>query len=252
MTEELRFALEIAEEAGRLVLRYFQEDTPVERKADDSPVTQADREAETLIRDRLEKRFPSHSFLGEETGRRDTGSELEWVVDPIDGTKSFIYGVPLFGGLIGLRRAGEPVLGVAHFPALGDTFWAETGLGAFRNGERIRVSKVARLEDALIVCGSHAAFIERRRVRGMNRLARRAFASRTWGDAYGYCMLAEGRAEIMLDPVANPWDLCAPMPIVKEAGGTFTDFGGRDGHEWGEAVATNGLLLQDVVEAYRR
>lgn len=250
MTEDLEFALAIALAAGGITLKYFNTDTPVERKADDSPVTRADREAETYIRDQIALRFPHHGVLGEEFDEQPGDGETRWVIDPIDGTKSFVYGVPLFAVLIGLERGGVPVMGVAHFPALGETLWAEQGSGAFCNGEAIRVSSTDRIEDALLVSGSILSFQAKGTLDGYIALAKKAYATRTWGDAYGHCMVARGKAEIMLDPRVNVWDTCALTPIVLEAGGSFTSFDGGLGRGVGEALSTNGRLLQAVLNCF--
>ncbi|GIV02808.1 MAG: histidinol phosphate phosphatase [Fimbriimonadales bacterium] len=251
MSPELTLALEAVQEAGDLALKYFTQALTVERKGDDSPVTAADREVEQLLRERLTRRFPDYGVLGEEFGETDRGAETRWIIDPIDGTKSFIFGVPLFANLIGLERRGEPVLGVAHFPALRTTFWAERGEGAYRDGHPISVSDSEDLSRSLIVCGSHAAFEIYERARGFRRLVEQAFATRTWGDAYGHCMVADGRAVAMIDPVVKPYDILPILPIVVEAGGAVTDFSGAAWDYHGEAISTNGKVLPKVVEAFR-
>jgi myo-inositol-1(or 4)-monophosphatase len=251
MSPELTLALEAAQEAGDLALSYFEQSLPVERKGDDSPVTSADREVEQLLRDRLSRHFPQYGVLGEEFGETGGLTESRWILDPIDGTKSFIFGVPLFANLIGLERQGEPVLGVAHFPALRTTYWAERGGGAFRDGKRIHVNHEEDLSRSLIVCGSHAAFEIYRRAEGFRRLVEQAFATRTWGDAYGHCMVADGRAVAMIDPVVKPYDILPILPIVLEAGGAVTDFSGAPWNYQSEAISTNGRALAQVVEAFR-
>lgn len=251
MSPELRAALDAAAAAGEICLRYFGTEFEPEFKADDSPVTAADREAEAAIRESLLKKFPSHGFLGEESESERTEAESVWVVDPIDGTKSFVYGVPLFAVLIGLRRAGRPALGVALLPALRTTFWAERGTGAFSNGRPIRVSAQADIGRALVVCGSHGGFQRAGREEGLARVAKRAYATRTWGDAYGHLMVASGRAGCMLDPVVNEWDIVPLIPIVEEAGGVVTDFSGQSWSGQPEAISSSTQLLKDVVEAFR-
>jgi histidinol phosphatase-like enzyme (inositol monophosphatase family) len=244
---ELDAALDAAVEAGDLALKYFRAGVGVERKADESPVTRADREGESLIRERLSAAFPSYGILGEEFGETAGDSETRWIIDPIDGTKSFVYGVPLFAVLIGLERGGKAVLGVASFPALGETLWAESGAGAFCNGEPIHVGNTAELKDALFVCGSPGSFAARGSSRAFLSIASKAYATRTWGDAYGHCMVARGKADVMLDPLVNVWDTCALAPIVTEAGGVFTDWNGRFGHDFGEQLSSSRLLLPQVL-----
>lgn len=251
MSPELECALEAAREAGNLALQHFKAGIAVERKADESPVTAADRDVETLLRKRLRSRFPAYGILGEEFGEEGKGAESRWILDPIDGTKSFIFGVPMFAVLVGLERVGRPTIGVANFPALGMMFYAELGKGCFRDGQRIRVSDEEDLASALIVCGSHAAFEIYKRAEGLRRLVEQAFATRTWGDAYGHCMVADGRAVAMIDPVVMPYDIIPIIPIVTEAGGTVTDFSGVRWNGHREAVSTNGRVLPRIVEAFQ-
>lgn len=240
MSPEMEFALTAAKEAGKLVMPYFRAGITSERKRDNSPVTQADREAETLLRDRITARFPRHSILGEEFGEETNDRSVRWLIDPIDGTKSFIYGVPLFAVLVALERDNEPVLGVAHFPALGESLWAEIGAGAFLDGHAIRVSDTAKLEDALVLTGSIANFEKHGNLPKVLEIARNCFTMRSWGDAYGHCMVAKGKAEIMMDPVVKIWDTSAVSLIVSEAGGRVTDFFGNSTHRSGNLVSTNG------------
>ncbi|MER3413261.1 MAG: histidinol phosphate phosphatase [Armatimonadota bacterium] len=251
MSPELKTALEAASEAGNLALQHFKAGITVERKPDESPVTAADREVEALLRERLTSRFPEYGILGEEFGEERKGAETRWVLDPIDGTKSFIFGVPMFAVLIGLQREGQPVLGVCNFPALGIVFYAEQGEGCFRDGEQVHVADDENLSSSLIVCGSHAAFEMYNRAKGFRRLVQQAFATRTWGDAYGHCMVADGRAVAMIDPVVMPYDIIPVMPIVTEAGGIVTDFQGTPWNNHSEAVSTNGRVLPHIVQAFQ-
>lgn len=242
----LDFALDAAWQSGRVTLGYFQTGVAVERKGDLSPVTRADREAEQTIRALVERFWPDHGLLGEEFGEQAGASPWTWIIDPIDGTKSFVAGVPLYGCLIALTREREPVLGVAHFPALNETVWAGRGLGCFWNGRRARVSDVDALANALVL-GSEIVVPDAQQAR-WDRLCRGAAVSRTWGDAYGYALVATGRAEVMLDAVMSVWD-CAPFGVIlEEAGGTFTDWQGTPTIYAGASVATNGRLLSPVLE----
>ncbi len=251
MSPELECAIEAAREAGNLALHHFKAGITVERKPDESPVTAADREVETLLRDRLGSRFPEYGILGEEFGEVRHGADSRWVLDPIDGTKSFIFGVPMFAVLVGLERQGQPTVGVCNFPALGMVFYAERGEGCFRDGQRVHVAEEDDLSSSLIVCGSHAAFETCKRAEGFRRLVGQAFATRTWGDAYGHCMVADGRAVAMIDPIVMPYDIIPIIPIVTEAGGTVTDFGGTPWNGHGEGVSTNGRVLPKIVEAFQ-
>lgn len=239
---ELEFAVDVAKRAGRLALDHFQTGVGIEKKPDGSPVTVADRAAERLIREAIEARFPEDGFVGEEHGTVRTDADRRWIVDPIDGTRSFVRGVPLYGVMIGLEEAGEPILGVLHFPALeGETVYAARGVGCWWNGEACRVSGLANIREAVVLT-TDAERVEDRHREGWERLRRAAAFARTWGDCYGHALVATGRAEVMVDPLMSVWDAAALMPIVEEAGGVFTDTSGRRTHEGGSAISTNAEL----------
>lgn len=249
MSPELSFAIETATEAGKLTLQYFQTGHGFDLKADNSPVTEADRAAERLIRERIEKAFPNHGILGEEEG--ESGSKVErWVIDPIDGTKSFVAGVPLFGTLLSLERDGQPVVGVVYFPALNEIVYAERGSGAQWNDKPCRVSNVDQLSAAKICCGGHSGMAKSGRSEAINQLAMNVLATRTWCDAYGHMLVATGRVEAMLDPLVKWYDVSAVKIIMEEAGGTFCNFDGGTTFV-GEAVSTNGVLTQPILEFFR-
>ncbi|MCO5297422.1 MAG: histidinol phosphatase [Fimbriimonadaceae bacterium] len=250
MSPRLEFALDAVVKAGRGTLAHFQIGTPVELKADASPVTVADREAETTVRAMLARAYPGEAILGEEEGASGSGAG-RWVLDPIDGTKSFISGVPLFATLLAYEIEGVPQLGACYFPALDEMVHAERGQGAFWNGRPCRVSAQSDLASAVLACGSHKAFDEHGRLDGLIDLAHRTRATRTWGDAFGYALVATGRVEAMIDPIVARWDLAAMEVIVEEAGGRFTDFDGGL-HPSTCAVASNGWLHESVLEAFRR
>jgi histidinol phosphatase-like enzyme (inositol monophosphatase family) len=218
---------------------------PVQTKADNTPVTCADRESEQIIRQRIARFFPDHSVLGEEQGTTPGDPDYRWIIDPIDGTKSFIHGVPLYGVLIGVEVKGQASVGVVYLPALDELVCAAAGLGCRWNGRPARVSNVAKLEDAIVVASSITSSMGRSDA--FEQLAARTRFQRTWGDAYGYVLVATGRAEIMLDATIKPWD-CAPMPpILQEAGGRFTTWAG-EASIWGkDSLATNAALHQQVL-----
>lgn len=248
----LDFAREIAWEAGRLTLGYYQTGIRPDFKADDSPVTAADRAAEELIRHRIEEAFPGHDIVGEEFGEAGTNSSHRWIIDPIDGTRSFVRGVPLYAVLIGLEIEGKCEVGVANFPALAEMISAGTGLGCWWNGRRAQVSPVERLEQALVTHYDAAAFEKAGKQAAWEKLKKIANYRAGWCDAYGYLLVATGRAELMLDPVMSPWD-CAPFPpIVGEAGGYFGDWQGNVTIYAGEALGTTQKLLPQVLEITRR
>jgi histidinol phosphatase-like enzyme (inositol monophosphatase family) len=243
---ELDFAVAAAEHAGRVVLSHYQTAFGVEAKTDGSPVTVADREAERTLRDLIEARFPNDGILGEEHGPARAESERCWVIDPIDGTKTFVRGVPLFGVLVALVENGTPGVGVVHFPALAETVAAARGGGCWWNGRPARVSTVDRLDRALVLTTSVELDEEHGRGEGWHRLRARAGMARTWSDCYGYALVATGRAEAMADPIMAPWDIAALVPIVEEAGGVFTSWDGGPAYPATSAVATNAALAAEV------
>ncbi|MDT8367989.1 MAG: histidinol-phosphatase [Longimicrobiales bacterium] len=237
-----------AREAGEVTLRWFGGEVPVDEKADGTPVTIADREAEQLLRSRITEAFPGDGILGEEFGETDPDAAVRWIVDPIDGTRSFVHGVPLYGVLIGIEIEGEPVVGVAHFPALAETVVAGRGFGARLNGNPCAVSATTRLADALLLTTDAGEvttgdFAERWRA-----LARATGLARTWGDAYGHILVATGRADVMVDPELSAWDAAPLLTIVTEAGGRFTSLEGEPTIHGASGVSTNGALHDAVLE----
>lgn len=243
-------AVEAAYLGGRRTLAYFNAGVDVEIKADQSPVTRADRESEEIIRARILRAFPSHSILGEEKGEVKGDPEVRWIVDPIDGTKSFIRGVPLYTTLIGVEVKGKPTVGVIYVPALDEMVWGAVGMGCWWNGRSARVSNVNKIEAATLLTSSYTGSVARSDA--FEKLAKRAKFTGGWGDAYGYLLVATGRADIMIDPVLNPWDMAALAPVLSEAGGRFTNWLGEE-TIWGkDGVGTNGILHSDVVEVLRK
>jgi histidinol phosphatase-like enzyme (inositol monophosphatase family) len=241
------FAADLAWQAGKLTLRYFQTSFTTEYKEDLSPVTIADRQAERLIREMIEARYPSHSILGEEEGETRPGATFRWIIDPIDGTKTFVRGVPMYAVLVGLEREGETVVGAINIPALGELLHAAKDEGCSWNGRRARVSSVASLSDALLLCTDSLSMERHGRGAEYRRMADATKLQRSWGDAYGYVLVATGRAEVMLDPIVSVWDLAALLPVIIEAGGTFTDWTGEPTIHSGEAIATNGLVYAQLM-----
>jgi len=247
LEELLDFAVELGRGAGDITLQYYRKQPETSTKDDGSYVTIADRQAEKYLRRQIAERFPDDGFLGEEEGESSGRSGRRWIVDPIDGTFAFVHGVPFYGVLIAVEVAGESIIGVVNIPALGELVSAAKGLGCFLNGERARVSETTKLDDALLLSTDFAACARYGFGPAAERLQARAKASRTWGDCYGYVLLATGRADVMLDPVMNLWD-CAPLlPIMEEAGGTFTDWRGVRTASGGNSIATNGLLFDEVM-----
>lgn len=246
--EQLReFAVELARGAGDITLKYFRKQPETTTKTDGSYVTIADREAETYLRRQIAERFPDDGILGEEEGESHGRSGRRWIIDPIDGTFAFVHGVPFYGVLIGLEIDGELSVGAVNIPALNEMVSAAKGLGCFLNGAPARVSNTARLEDALLLCTNFNVCASHGFGRAAELLQARAKTSRTWGDCYGYVLVATGRADVMLDPVMNLWDCAALLPIVQEAGGTFTDWRGVTTAHGGNSIATNGKLFDEVM-----
>ncbi len=241
----LSFAVDTAEEAGKLTLEYFGKSVHVERKADNTPVTLADRESEQLIRHSIETEYPSHSILGEEHGEKETESHFRWILDPIDGTQSFVRGVPLYAVLIALQYNEAPLLGVIHVPPLEETVGAAAGLGCFHGGSKCRVSDTTALSSAWVHVTDVAA-LARQKPALLHRLLNEVGFLRTWGDAYGYLLVATGRADVMIDPVMKIWDIAPLMPIITEAGGWFGDLDGN-ANAFGNSALACAPALRDRI-----
>ena len=244
----LDFLTETAYLAGRVTLAYFQSGVQADFKADNSPVTIADRKAEELIRARIEARYPGHAIVGEEFGLKESaGASQRWIIDPIDGTKSFLRGIPLYAVLIGLEVEGRVVAGAAYYPAMDEMLAAADGEGCWWNGRRARVSNVSRLSQAWVSCTDPGSFERYGRGEAWQRLMRAAYVRGGWSDAYGYLLAATGRIEVMLDPVMHVWD-CGPFPpIFREAGGFFGDWKGNEDIYAGNGLACNAALKDAVV-----
>ncbi|MGE3181641.1 MAG: histidinol-phosphatase [Phycisphaerae bacterium] len=243
----LEFAVDIAKHAGALTLEYFQHSPHEETKSDHTPVTEADRGAEQLLRSRIEERYPDHGILGEEFGEKTAQLPVRWILDPIDGTYSFISGVPLYATLIALEWEQAMVLGVIHLPALRETIYAAKGLGCWWNGRPARVSTTATLAEARMCHTGTRGFLQIGCEDSFRRLRDACRADRGWSDAYAYALVATGRAEVAIDPRMSLWDVAALYPIIQEAGGQISDWCGNDNPHAGNAVATNGLLHRQAL-----
>ncbi len=248
LREMLDFISETAFLAGRSTLAYFQTGVQADYKADRTPVTRADRGAEELIRARIEKFFPDHAIVGEEFGVKESGaSGRRWFIDPIDGTKSFLRGIPLYAVLIGYEVEGRVAAGAAYFPALDEMIAAADGEGCWWNGRRAQVSQVTALSGAWVTTTDVGGFDTAGRTAAWERVKQAAYVRGGWSDAYGYLLVASGRAEVMLDPVMSVWD-CGPFPpIFREAGGYFGDWKGNETIYAGEALATTQTLLPELL-----
>jgi histidinol phosphatase-like enzyme (inositol monophosphatase family) len=254
MQQRLEYARSIAQAAGKHTLRYFYEAEKliVERKSDESPVTIADKETEQLLRQRIAERFPDDAVLGEEFPNTGGTSGFRWFLDPIDGTTSFIHGVPLYSTLIGLEQEGQCVGGVIALPALHELVWAGIGLGAWhetsrRESKRCRVSQCTKLSEATFITSEVLTFNKCNRRAAYDQLETHVRLTRTWGDAYGYALIATGRADVMVDPIMSEWDAAPLLVILEESGGRFTDWQGKPTIFGKEGVATNGVLHESVL-----
>ena len=232
LSSRLDFTVAASAEAAEFIMCHYQSpELAVDRKRDASPVTVADRGAEELLRRLISIQYPEDGILGEEFEEKHGSSGWRWILDPIDGTKSFVHGVPLFGTLIGLEHNRRQVLGLCRFPALGEVVYAAKGLGAWwevnTNQRRpARVSNVKTLEEAVFCTTTIQGWRRVGRQAAFDRLCDTAAISRGWGACYGHILVATGRADLMVDPLLNPWDCAALVPIMEEAGGHFVDFNG--------------------------
>ena len=257
LSDRLDVAVSAAKQAGRLTLEYFQrEDLQVERKDDESPVTEADRQAEQLLRKRIRDAFPADGILGEEFGEESGESRFRWILDPIDGTISFISGVPLYGTLVAVECEQDGVIGVVCIPALGECIYAARGSGAWytKNDSTPRpatVSRRDRLDEAVFLTSQIDSFRARGAEDAYLALEQAARVTRTWGDCYGYLLVATGRADVMVDPIMNIWDAAALQAVMEEAGGVFSDWRGSPTIHSGEGIGCNRELLPQVLAITR-
>ena len=246
LDERVAPAAELARITGTVALRHYRTNLTVETKADGSPVTIADRAAETAARAWINSRFPQDGVLGEELGEERPGAARRWIIDPIDGTKSFVRGVPLWGSLVALCEGDRVLAGAAYFPAVDELVAAAPGAGCWWNGSRCRVSPVSALAEATVLTTDERFPDRPERAGGWRALSHAAAVGRTWGDCFGYLLVATGRAEAMCDGTLSVWDAAALQPIIEEAGGVFTDWLGVPTAFGGSAVATNHALADEV------
>lgn len=246
------FAVEVTRKAGELALGYFDRRVEVEYKSDLSPVTVADRSAEDLIRKLVTEKFPGDGFLGEEFGDQPGTSGFRWVIDPIDGTKPFIRGVPLWGTLVGVEFRDDPVIGAAFAPALGQMWHAVRGGGAFRDGNPIHVSDRPGLDGSLFCFSGVNWFRAAGKERAFLDLCEATGQQRGWGDFYGFVLVAQGSADLMVDTGVHAWDVAALVPIVEEAGGTMTDWTGKRTIHRPDVIASNGKVHESAIQILAR
>jgi histidinol phosphatase-like enzyme (inositol monophosphatase family) len=247
--DELELAVELVREAGRRTLRWFRsDDLEVDRKDDGTPVTAADRDAERFLREELATAFPADGVLGEEEAPTAGSSGRRWVLDPIDGTKAFTCGVPLYSNLLALEDEHGIAVGVINLPALGETVWAGRGLGCFSDRGPAHVSDQHSLDGAYVMSSSFSHWP----AGTVADLDDAGAVLRTWGDGYGYALVATGRAAAMVDPTVEPYDI-GPMPVILgEAGGRFSDVNGAEGIEGGSGIGSNGHVHDALLDLLRR
>lgn len=235
---------QVARICGDVAYRYFRTSLPVELKADGSEVTRADREAEGAARDWIRRHFPDDAIVGEELGTEGVPGQRRWLIDPIDGTRTYVRGVPLWGTLVAVEHDGTMLAGAINCPATGDLLVAALGEGCWHNGSRASVSTVDELSRATILATDQRFASKPSRATRWAALSDRVAVTRSWGDCYGYVLVATGRAELMVDNRMHPWDVAALIPVIEEAGGTLTDWRGRRGIG-PDSVATNAALAAE-------
>jgi histidinol-phosphatase len=248
---DLALALEMADAADEITMRWFRtQDLPVDMKPDDSPVSIADRESEQALRSIIESARPDHGVLGEEFGETESSGGARWILDPIDGTKNYVRGVPVYATLIALERDGVLEVGVTSAPALGRRWWGVRGEGAWCNGEAIHVSSVARIEDAFLSSDSYDTFdrLNPARSEAWNALTKQVLRTRGFGDFWSHMMVAEGAIDIAIEPSISIWDVASNAVIVEAAGGRMTSLEGVPAHS-GSVASTNGVLHDAVLAA---
>lgn len=253
LSTELTFALDVARLGGRIALGHFGRNPEAQRKADGTWVSEADWAVESQIRLRIARSWPDHNILGEEEGLTAAGGgeptpgAPTWVIDPIDGTNNYLAGIPIWATLVGLRIDQESVVGVAHAPALQETYDGALGHGARMNGEAIAVDPVDKLEDATFLFADPRELLERGLASAFDELCVRSYRNRGLGDFWGHMLVARGAAHVMLESGLSMWDVAALQPIVSEAGGKLTDFAGKPWSAAGDCLTTNGPLHDQVV-----
>jgi len=246
LNEFKSFCKELANISSDIIKQYFRKKIKVESKNDSSPVTIADKKAEEVMRGLIMKQFPDHGIIGEEFGTFNEQAEYKWVLDPIDGTKSFICGAYSFGTLIALLKNDKPIIGVYNHPILND-FLLGDNIETTINGEKTKVRNCIDLTNAVLLTTDHLNIEKYQNIESFNRLIRKVKLYRNWGDCYGYYLLATGYADIMIDPIMSPWDLLPLIPIINGAGGVITDFLGNDPEKGGSSVAASPGIHSAVI-----
>lgn len=246
LNEYKLFAKHLSKVSGEVINSYFRTGVKVDSKSDSSPVTIADKKAEELMREEIMKEFPDHGIIGEEFGKYNDNSEYQWVLDPIDGTKSFICGAVTFGTLIALTYKGSPIIGVINQPVLNE-FLIGDNVTCELNNQKVIVRNTKKISDAVLLTTDHLNIGKYHSQENFNELIKKVKLYRNWGDCYGYYLVATGFADIMIDPIMNIWDSMALIPIIKGAGGTITDYKGNDPAKGDSIIASSPLIHNDVI-----
>lgn len=247
MEEFKKFTRLLADESGKIIKKYFRTDLNIDSKLDDSPVTIADKSAEEIMRNLIMKEFPEHGILGEEFGKYQEDAEYQWILDPIDGTKSFICGAQSFGTLIALLKNNKPILGVINQPILNEFLIGDNN-SAELNGKKVNIRECNDISSAVLLSTDHYDFAEYQSLEKYEQLCKQVKLYRNWGDCYGYYLFATGFADIMIDPIMSVWDTMALIPIIKGAGGIITDYQGKDPAKGDSIIAAAPGIHKQVVE----
>ena len=248
LDEYKKFVKSVTAESGEIIKKYFRTNISIDTKEDNTQVTIADRATEELIRKRIEKEFPEHGIIGEEFGTTNENAEYKWVLDPIDGTISFLCGTITFGTLISLLKNGEPILGVFHQPILDELLIGDNNITQL-NDINVKVKDINNISDAILLTTDHLSFEEFQDLGKFENLIRKVKLYRQWGDCYGYYLLASGFAHIMIDPIMSYWDTMALVPIINGAGGIITDYQGNDPVKGESIIAASPSIHKKVIEA---
>lgn len=242
-----KFSKLLAEKSSEIISAYFRKNISVDSKADNSPVTVADKKAEELMRELIMKEFPDHGIIGEEFGNYNEKSDYKWILDPIDGTKSFICGALTFGTLISLTYKSKPIIGVINHPILNEFLIGDNETTKL-NGVQVGIRQCNKLSDSVLLTTDHLNIEKYRDIKKFDRLIRGVRLYRNWGDCYGYYLLATGYADIMIDPIMSIWDTMALVPIICGAGGVITDYNGEDVLFGNSVVAASPLIHNEVIK----
>jgi myo-inositol-1(or 4)-monophosphatase len=247
INEYKKFASHLANLSGNIIKKYFRTDISIETKSDNTSVTIADKNAEKAIREKIMSEFPDHGILGEEFGNHNETAQYKWILDPIDGTKSFITGIATFGTLIGLLKDGIPVLGLFHQPIIGELLIGDNESTEL-NGKKTKIRQCEKIEEATLLSSDHFMIGNYKNQSAFDMLANKVKLYRTWGDCFGYYLLCTGYADVMVDPIMSPWDALPLLPIIRGARGTVTDYEGNNPVEGNSLVAATSNIHSQVIQ----